>query len=107
MDTLVYSLIRITLMILIFRTVLRLMNGRFSTRSFMKQEDQTHHTNSSDTQQSEENEKKPEPPKMVHDEVTKELIPEHKAYILVDDDGTRHYFSDWDSREIFINARKR
>ncbi|RQD70484.1 MAG: hypothetical protein D5S00_04000 [Tindallia sp. MSAO_Bac2] len=104
MDTLVYSLIRITLMILIFRSVIKLMGGGgFATRSIKRSEPQS--STPSDTEEAEANEKKPEPPKMVEDEVTKKPIAEHKAYILVDDEGNRRYFADWDSRQLYIQSK--
>ncbi len=104
MDTFIYSLIRITLMVLIFRGIMRLMGGGgFFTRSFKKPKPQS--TTPSQSEDTEVNEKKPEPPKMVNDEVTKEPIAETKAYILVDNDGKRRYFAEWDSRQLYIQSK--
>lgn len=91
-------------MVLIFRGVIRLMGGGgFATRSFKKPKPQS--TSPSSAESSEASEKKPDPPKMVEDEVTKEPIEESRAYILVDDEGNRRYFAEWDSRQLYIQSK--
>lgn len=90
-------------MILIFRTVIRLMGGGFSTRSIRRKQRQP--IAPANVEATESENQKPEPAIMVTDEITNEPIDESKAYILLDDDGNRRYFANWDSRQLYIQSK--
>lgn len=90
-------------MILIFRTVIRLMGGGFSTRSIRRNQRQP--ITPTNVESTETEDPKPEPPTMVTDEITNEPIAESKAYILLDKEGNRRYFANWDSRQLYIQSK--
>ncbi len=101
MDTILYSVLRITVMILILRTLFRLF-AYPKTKSFrfnIKQRDQK---TSVDDNASQETHKKAFTAEMVIDKIHGSKIAKHQAYIILDSDNNPVYFSSWDDRQSYI-----
>ena len=104
MDTLLYSVLRITVMVLILRTIFRMFQMPRGNTFRFKQNDKTDqvpdHSPSSTEKPSQTN----TPIEMVRDKFSQIEIPRHEAYILMDENDEYHYFSAWESRQQFIDA---
>lgn len=101
MDTILYSVLRITIMILILRTLFRLF-AYPKTKSFrfnVKQRDQK---TTVDNKLSQEPQKNPSTAVMVTDKLHGTEIAKHQAYILLDSENNPVYFSNWDDRQAYI-----
>ncbi|MDW7671548.1 MAG: hypothetical protein SCK57_07045 [Bacillota bacterium] len=105
MDTLIYSVLRITVMILILRTVFRLFSyprGKKFKFAWKRQESDSQETHAG---RSESAEPAVEPVEMVMDKTCQKEIPKHRAFILVDDQDQQHYFSSWECRQKYLAER--
>ena len=99
MDTFIYSLLRITIMVLIIRTMFRFFNYSRGTSFWSKLKGGK---SAAPGNRDQESAAKPEPVDMVMDEIHNEPIPKHLAYIFVDDEDKPFYFRSWESRGKFI-----
>ena len=104
MDTFIYSLLRVTVMILILRTLMRVFiiprTGSFTVKRAQNE------TRSPQTQE-QKSDKTAEsiPIQWVHDETCHASIDKSDAYILVDDTDIPHYFCSWECRQQFLENR--
>ena len=101
MDTILYSVLRITVMVLILRTLFRLFaypktkSFRFNRKPGVQE--------SVATDAIEETQKDVTPAELVIDKVDGSTIPKHQSYILLDSENNPVYFSSWDNRQAYID----
>jgi hypothetical protein len=105
MDTLIYSVLRITVMILILRTVFRLFSYPRGKRFKFPWKQQESESQETQTVHSEAGEPVSEQVEMVMDKTSQKEIPKHRAFILVDDQDQQHYFSSWERRQKYLAER--
>jgi len=104
MDTILYSVLRITVMVLILRTIFRLFaypktkSFRFNRKPGGQESTATEHS-------SEEPQTETVPAEMVIDKIDGSKIPKHQSYILLDSENNPVYFSSWDNRQAYIDNR--
>ncbi len=101
MDTILYSVLRITVMILILRTLFRLF-AYPKTKSFRFNIKQRNQEISPDDNDNQEPQKKEPSAEMVIDKVHGSKIAKKQAYIILDSDNNPVYFSSWDDRQAYV-----
>ena len=104
MDTFIYSVLRITVMVLIFRTILRFFTYRSTAAFQVTRKKELTQTDLSDDA-SPELEEQPVAVEMVMDTTCHCEIPKNRAYILLDDNDQPLYFSSWECREKYLEER--
>ena len=102
MDTILYSVLRITVMVLILRTLFRLF-AYPKTRSFPFINKQNSKEQAVTDKASQEPQPEAAPVEMVVDKIRGTKIPRHQSYIILDSDNKPVYFSTWDDRQEYIN----
>ncbi len=110
MDTLIYSVLRITVLVLILRTLFRLFSyPRSKSFMFLRKPsgENAKAATALPTDQSEPDKTKESDVEMVLDEFCNKEIPRHQSYILLDDDNRRLYFSSWECRQKYIDGKKK
>jgi len=107
MDTLIYSILRITVMVLILRTVIRLFSYPRSKAFFFKRGKAEKEVEKEQVNDPDHSEQKAPAVEMVKDEIYQKEIPRRQAYILLDDNDQHHYFISWESRQKFLDTKKK
>lgn len=103
MDTMIYSVLRITVMILILRTLFMLF-AYPKTKSFrLSKSPANKDTDAGRTVDDKVIDSAPR--EMVTDHHNSKEIPRHQAYILLDDKDQPLYFSTWDGRQQYVDAQ--
>ncbi len=104
MDTIIYSVLRITVMILILRTIFRLFSYQRAKPFWLNLKKKNASTSLSEDQEQHVQEKEAPTVEMVVDHAHGNKMPKKQAYILLDRANTPVYFSDWDDRQQYINV---
>lgn len=102
MDTILYSVLRITVMVLILRTLFRLF-AYPKTKSFRFDRKPDVQESTANDRSIEEPQKDEPPAEMVIDKLDGSTIPKHQSYILLDSDNNPVYFRSWDNRQAYID----
>ncbi|MEN1759069.1 hypothetical protein [Anoxynatronum sibiricum] len=104
MDTFIYSVLRITVMVLIFRTILRFFSYR-NTAAFQVTRKKGLARTDTPVEELPDKKENAVPVEMVMDTTCNCEIPRKQAYILLDDQDQPVYFCSWECRAKYLATR--